>query len=403
MIKTILDNDVYKFVMMYAVWKLFYNVRVRYTFFDRNNTKYPKGFAKELMAILESLNGLKLTEDEFDWVRTHFPQFERDFLGYLKSYRYNTEGIEFTQDKEGHLHGTIEGSMVTKILWEVPILSAISELYFSMHKIGKRIDVRSNAEINRRIAEKCRMFVLMGAHCSDMGTRRRFSYDMHASFVEQAVDKMGEYFTGTSNMLLAKQVGCNPIGTQAHEWPMLHAAIYGYASANERALENWVNVYRGEFGIALTDTFTTAQFLRRAFTKYHMMLWIGCRQDSGNPNIWTDRMIMAYMANNIDFRRKTYLYSDSLNTHKVGDIIIHNRPHKLEVVRFGLGTFYTHDIPDVDPLNIVIKLSSVATSVNDWTSVAKISDAQGKRTATSMDIIQKAVMDLGVHVGDYTA
>ena len=143
------------------------------------------------------------------------------------------------------------------------------------------------------------------------------------------------------------------------------------------AMENWVNVYDGNLGIALTDTYTSEQFFRTFSTK-QAKLFDGVRQDSGDPLKFVDMTLDFYKSKRIDPTTKTIIFSDSLNLEKVEKIhkYINGRINDA----YGIGTFLTNDC-GVNPLNIVIKLSQVySDETNEWIDVVKLSDDKGKHT-----------------------
>ena len=152
-------------------------------------------------------------------------------------------------------------------------------------------------------------------------------------------------------MRLAMDYNVIPIGTHAHEWFMFHAAYFGYKMANRVGLDNWVNVYRGDLGIALSDTFTTDVFIH-SFDKKFAKLFDGVRHDSGDPLVFADKMIAHYRRYNIDPLSKTIIFSDTLTPDLVRTIAQYCRG-KIGM-SFGIGTNFTNDV-GLEPLNMVIK------------------------------------------------
>src|SRR5690606_29700947 len=140
---------------------------------------------------------------------------------------------------------------------------------------------------------------------------------------------------GTSNLFLAMKHQLTPMGTHPHEWFMYHGAHFGYRKANEIAMENWVEVYQGNLGIALTDTFTTDNFLECFNTKY-AKLYDGVRWDSGDPLVFTDKVLRHYASNRIDPKSKKIVYSDALDIEKVKAIKTHVNGRIND--SYGIGT-----------------------------------------------------------------
>jgi len=123
--------------------------------------------------------------------------------------------------------------------------------------------------------------------------RRRFSFDVEDRVTELLKQNAGNSFFGTSNVYLAFKHNVNISGTHPHEWVQFHGSLYGYKMANYMSMEDWINVYDGDLGTVLTDTYTTDVFLRN-FSKKHAALFTSLRQDSGDPFLFTDKVIKRY-------------------------------------------------------------------------------------------------------------
>ena len=183
--------------------------------------------------------------------------------------------------------------------------------------------------------------------------------------------------TGTSNVHFAHKFNLTPIGTLAHEWFMFHAVLNGYQMANSSAQDAWVRAFHGDLGIALTDTYTTDVFLS-SFDTFYAKLFDGVRQDSGNPFIFTDKIVRHYERLHIDPSIKTIVFSDSLEVETAVQIHQYCRGRVRDA--YGIGTCLTNDV-GVTPLNIVIKLIKCRTSRNaPWQHTVKLSDDRGKHT-----------------------
>jgi nicotinate phosphoribosyltransferase len=238
----------------------------------------------------------------------------------------------------------------------------------------------------------------MGAMVSDFGTRRRSCYGNHCRVIEILKDEMGHNLTGTSNLHMAHLYGLAPHGTQAHEWYMLMAALYGYKMANWMGLEKWAEIYQGDLGTALTDTYTSGIFFD-AFTTKHANLFSGIRQDSGDPIEYTKMAVATYERLHIDSSQKSMIFSNRLNLHEVERILdwfkmagVHGCGRKLPQPRFGIGTYLTNDM-DVPSLDIVIKMSAVRNK-GEWIPTCKLSDDEAKRTGGVA--VQKCLTELGI-------
>jgi nicotinate phosphoribosyltransferase len=179
------------------------------------------------------------------------------------------------------------------------------------------------------------------------------------------------YFSGTSNVNWARLYGISPIGTMAHEWIQAGQAVgVRLVDSQKYMLQKWVDEYRGDLGIALTDTIGMDAFLRD-FDKYFAKLYDGVRHDSGDPFEFARRFIDHYRNFGIDPRTKTLVFSDGLTFEKA--VAIHKAFSGVINVSFGIGTNLTNDFPGVTPLSIVMKMQRC-----NGQPVAKISDEPEK-------------------------
>jgi nicotinate phosphoribosyltransferase len=364
MMKSLLDTDAYKLTMGQAALRLFPEAKVAYSFFNRGGDTFSDEFAKELKSMVSAFSETRLTGTEAGWLRTKMPYLTDAYIDFWAGYRFDPSEVNISII-DGNLRVGIDGYWYRTIYWEVPLMAAISELYFKMngcqstecHALEKAEKIRSS-----------------GAVFADFGTRRRFSFDNHERVVSAL--KGNSAFIGTSNAYLAMQEGLKPIGTMAHEWFQFHEAKHGIRSCTREALENWVKVYNGDLGIALTDTFTTPLFLR-TFDKKYAKLFDGVRQDSGSPEEFADMIIAHYENLGIDPTTKTIIFSDGLNADRVCEIEKHVNGRTKTA--YGIGTNLTNDV-GVKPLNIVIKMVECAHDGDYWVNAAKLSDDIGKNT-----------------------
>ena len=370
-IHSLLDNDFYKFTMQNAVTKLFPAARVRYRFVNRGGHRFPEGFARALRHQVDSMASLALSADEKAYLARKCSYLDPVYLDFLSGYRYDPSEVRIEQ-KGGDLEVSIEGFWYRTILWEVPLMALISELYYLITGL-QRVDDEQVCQITRR---KMETYKGLDIKIAEFGTRRRHSYRVQELVVAALQKYGGSNYIGTSNVRLAMDYNVIPIGTHAHEWFMFHAAHFGYKMANRMGLENWVEVYRGDLGIALADTFTTDVFLR-SFDKKLAKLFDGVRHDSGDPLAFIDKITAHYRSLNIDPTSKTIIFSDTLTPDTVGRIAQYCRG-KIGM-SFGIGTNFTNDV-GLEALNMVIKMSAAFTENGKWTSTVKLSDAEGKYT-----------------------
>ncbi len=383
---SILDNDFYKFTMQNAVIKLFPHAKARYAFINRGKHEFPQGFSKKLAEAINALKNLKLTADEKDFLLKTCPYLDATYLDFLEGYRYNPNEVTITQNGSD-IEVTIEGMWYRTILWEVPIMALISELYYQTTNQAPESDTL----IADKALQKMNLYNDLQINIAEFGTRRRHSFHTHDLVVKTLTEQGKPGFVGTSNVYLAMKHKTKPIGTHAHEWFMFHAAKYGYKMANRQGLDHWVDVYRGDLGIALTDTYTTDIFLQQ-FDKKLGKLFDGVRHDSGNPLEFADKIIHRYQQLGIDPRLKSIIFSDGLNAKKVEEITNYCRG-KIGL-SFGIGTDFTNDV-GLKPLNIVLKMTEALPQNEDWTGVVKLSDEPMKNTGKQRDIrLAKEVLNL---------
>lgn len=385
-INSILDNDFYKFTMQHAVVKLFPKAQARYQFINRGKHIFPPGFAAALQAAVADLAKLQLTEREKSYFATTCPYIDPTYFDFLQGYRYDPTEVHIEQHG-GELSVAIAGYWYRTILWEVPIMSLICELYYQFTDQVRQPDEQVMATARRKIER----YGQLGVTIAEFGTRRRHSYAVHR-LVVQALRAAGEgTFIGTSNVHMAMLNQTKPIGTHAHEWFMFHAAKYGFEMANLLGLEHWSDVYRGDLGIALSDTYTTDVFFTQ-FDKKLTKLFDGVRHDSGDPLVFADKTIAHYQQHGIDPRSKTIIFSDGLNAEKVTRIADYCKGRI--GISFGIGTNFTNDV-GLPAMNIVIKMTEAWPEEAHWTPVIKLSDEPGKHTGDeSMIVLAKQILDI---------
>ncbi|MFB9120283.1 nicotinate phosphoribosyltransferase [Bergeyella porcorum] len=369
--KSILDNDFYKFTMQCAVVKLFPNEKVKYQFINRGKHFFPEGFAEMLRKCVDKMADLQLTKAEKQFLQETCPYLDLPYIDFLEGYRYNPDEVKITQT-ENDIEVSVEGLWYRTILWEVPLLALISELHYEMNHLERN----SNEAVIQNTLNKAEKLSQLGVNFAEFGTRRRHSYKVHDLVVEALLKNNNSKFIGTSNVHFAHKYGIKPIGTHAHEWFMFHAAEYGFKMANELALEHWVDVYRGDLGVALSDTYTTEVFFQQ-FDKKFAKLFDGVRHDSGDPLDFADKTIAHYEKHGINPLFKYIIFSDGLNLEKVEEI--YNYCKGKIGLSFGIGTNLTNDV-GLKPMNIVMKLIGVQANNGDWIPTVKLSDERGKYT-----------------------
>ena len=381
-IHSLLDTDLYKFTMLQVVLHKFPQTHSVYHFRCRNlqDTVYPlTDILHDLNEQLDYLCQLKFKEDELLYLRS-LRFIKSDFVDYLELFQLKRRFIKASIDSEGRLDIWVEGPMVQAMMFEIFVLAIVNELYFRRIRTDEVL-----AEGERRLQAK---MVLLNQYqqqqhpndppflVSDFGTRRRYSYDWQKHVIEAFHQAAPYIFRGTSNVLIAKELGLTPIGTMAHEFLQAFQALdVRLRDFQKAALETWVQEYRGDLGIALTDVVGMDAFLRD-FDLYFAKLFDGLRHDSGDPYEWGDKAYAHYKKLKVDSKSKMLTFSDGLNLEKAW--ALHQYFKDRFQVSFGIGTNLTNDMGQT-PLNIVLKLVEC-----NGQSVAKISDSPGK-TMTDND------------------
>ena len=385
-IKSILDTDLYKFTTSYAYMKMFPDAEGTFTFNDRAKTAYDEEFIELITQAFASLSMLSLSKDEFDFVKSNIRFIPTCYWEWLSSFKFDFNKIQVRLDDAKHLHIEVTDKLYKATLYETPILAIVSETR------NKWLGYKANMEqVKERLMEKIHLSNTHALKFSEFGMRRRFSYT-----VQDEVCKMlkanATYCTGTSNVHMAMRHGMKVIGTHPHEWFMFHGAQYGYKQANYVALENWVNVYDGDLGIALSDTYTTEVFLQN-FSRKHAKLFDGVRHDSGDPYLFVNKVINRYKALGIDPTTKTIIFSNALDFETYKDIAEYCRT-RIRCAA-GIGTNLTNDC-GFKPSNIVMKLTSCRMNENQpWYTCVKLSDDEGKHMGFE-DEIGNCLYELGL-------
>ncbi|KGN71127.1 nicotinate phosphoribosyltransferase [Porphyromonas gulae] len=388
-IRSILDTDLYKFTTGYAYAKLFPRAYGEFRFIDRNRQLFAEEFAELVRAEIRAMASLSLTREEKEFLRRELPYLPPIYIDFLEGFRFDPEEVTVSIDAQGRLDIRAQGLLYRVTLWETPILAIISELYYRF--IGVQPDWKHVEEVTRSKGELMREH---RATFSIFGMRRRFSLDVEDRVTDILKQYAGESLFGTSNVHLAHKHGLRVSGTHPHEWIQFHGAIYGYKMANYVAMEDWINVYDGDLGTVLTDTYTTDVFMRN-FSKKHAMLFTSLRHDSGDPEVFIEKAIRRYEELRVDPKIKYIIFSDSLTPQRA--IEIQDMCAGKIKASFGIGTNLTNDVGGgVEPLNIVMKLwKCKMTAKDDWHYCVKLSDVDGKHTGEPEEILL-AMNTLGI-------
>ncbi|HAS1029343.1 TPA: nicotinate phosphoribosyltransferase [Enterobacter cloacae] len=365
---TLLDTDAYKLHMQQAVFHHYYDVDVAAEFRCRGDDLLGI-YADSIREQVDAMQHLALQDDEYQWL-SGLPFFKADYLNWLRDFRYKPEQVTVTNDN-GKLDIRLEGPWREVIMWEVPLLAVISELAHRYRSPETGV-TQALAALENKLAGFATLtdgLDMSRFRLMDFGTRRRFSRDVQRAIVQRLQQE--SWFVGTSNYDLARRLNLTPMGTQAHEWFQAHQQISpDLANSQRAALAAWLDEYPNQLGIALTDCITMDAFLRD-FGPEFAERYQGLRHDSGDPVEWGEKAIAHYEKLGIDPMSKVLVFSDNLDLAKAVELYRHFSTRVN--LSFGIGTRLTCDIPQVKPLNIVIKLVEC-----NGKPVAKLSDSPGK-------------------------
>ncbi len=369
-IHSLLDTDLYKFTMMQVVLHHFPGAQVEYRFKCRNEGIDLVPFIEEIREEIQQLCTLRFRERELDYLRS-MRFIKSDFVDFLGLFQMNEKYVSVlpSPKRNGEIEITVRGPWLHTILFEIPVLSIVNEIYFR-----NTVKLPDYAQGRLRLDEKIGQVVgendLGEMKIADYGTRRRFSRLWHEEVLLECKNKLGPHLAGTSNVYFAMKYAMTPLGTMAHEYLQACQGLGPRLRDSQTfAFETWAREYRGDLGIALSDVYGMSAFLRD-FDLYFCKLFDGARHDSGDPFEWGERLIAHYDNNRVDPRTKTLIFSDALTFPLA--IRLYRRFYERTRVAFGVGTNLTNDLGYV-PLQIVIKMVRC-----NGQPVAKLSDTPSK-------------------------
>ena len=387
-ITSLLDTDLYKFTMMQAVLHQFPGAQVEYKFKCRNPGIDPAtgrasralgAYVNEIRDEIRSLCSLHFQDAELSYL--HSLRFiKSDFIDFLGLFKLNEKYINVTARPSGEIDISIRGPWLHTILFEIPVLAIVNEVYFrNTQKMPDLMEGRRRLDVK---IGQLRDAGLGELKIADYGTRRRFSQAWHEEVLRVLASRLGTaqspgnaagvsgQLAGTSNVLFAMKLGLTPLGTMAHEYLQACQALGPRLRDSQiYAFESWAKEYRGDLGIALSDVYGMSAFLRD-FDLYFCKLFDGARHDSGDPFQWAERMLDHYHHNRVDPRTKTLIFSDGLTVPRT--IELYQQFKGRCQLAFGIGTNLTNDL-GYEPLQNVIKMVRC-----NGQPVAKLSDAPSK-------------------------
>lgn len=393
-VRSVLDTDFYKLLMAQSILHHHRSTKVSFSLINRTKTV---PLAKiidevELREQLDHIRTLSLTRGETTWLRGNtfygkLRMFTPEFIDWFSEFRFPPYHLERIGDQ---YELTFDGPWIETTMWEIPALSVLMELRSRavLRNMGKFELQVLYAQGMARVWEKIRRLNrLNNLNIADFGTRRRHGFLWQDWCVQAMIEGLHDSFIGTSNCLIAMRREVEAVGTNAHELPMVYAALAETEAeliqAPYKVLSDWQEDYGGNLLIILPDTFGTKNFLQQA--PDWLGNWTGMRIDSGDPFVGGKLAIDWWEEKGQDPKGKLLIFSDALDVDAIEKL--HQTFSGRVQLGFGWGTLLTNDfrniIPDnsLDPLSLVCKV----TSANDKKAV-KISDNPNKATGPKQQI-----------------
>lgn len=388
-VRSLLDTDIYKLLMLQTIWKECRDVPVTFTLINRTKSVRlaEEIDEKELRAQLDNARNIRLTKKELIWLtgNTFYGRerlFTNEFLEWFKDYSLPEYQLSI---EDGQYKIDFEGTWADVTLWEIPVLSIISELRSraATHGVGRfELDVlyaRAKAKLWEKVL---RLNQLPELRIADFGTRRRHSFLWQRWCIAAMKEGLGEKFIGTSNILMAMNLDLDAIGTNAHELPMVEAALANneteLLNAPYTVLERWSRTYDGNLLIVLPDTYGTTNFLERA--PDWVAKWSGFRIDSKEPIAGGEELIAWWTSRGENPEEKLLIFSDGLTVETIEQV--YERFNGRVRLSFGWGTHLTNDFSDcATEFNPQLKAISL---------VCKVRQANGRPTLKLSDNLDKA-------------
>jgi nicotinate phosphoribosyltransferase len=378
--------DYYKSTMSQLQFEKHPDKEVTFTFMNRGDQRIADYVTvDELQTQLDFLKQRGWAEGELDYLGSlrrgdGEPVFCNDYLNYLANNQLPDVRVCMADDNDITIEATGKWPLVT--LWETIVMSQVSEIYFANYVRRHNLDIQQlyNEGDERFDAWVAYLQANPDVKVSEFGTRRRFSLRWQKHITERLQSECPDNLSGTSNVSIANAMGLRPIGTFAHEMPMVYAGIadaegQDIRRSHNQMLQDWEAKYP-DLLVALSDTFTS-DFFFTDFTPSQAETWKGLRHDSGDPLAFAARAIAFYGHSGIKSKTKTITFSDALTVQTVANI--HETvKHQINAV-YGVGTNFTNNL-GVKPLNVVMKATHVRLPDGREADTVKLSDNMGKHT-----------------------
>jgi nicotinate phosphoribosyltransferase len=385
-VRSVIDTDFYKLLMCQSIFRNKPNTQVTFSLINRSKSIRLADIIdeRELREQLDHIKGLRLTRGESTWLRGNTfygkrQMFRSDFMEWFENLRLPDYHLE---KKEGQYELTFEGLWHEVMMWEIPALAVLMELRgrVALKKMGKFELQVLYARAMTKLWQKIETLrELENLRISDFGTRRRHSYLWQDWCVQAMVEGLGDKFIGTSNCSIARFREIEAIGTNAHELPMIYAALTKnneeLANAPYKVLSDWQEEHDGNLRIILPDTFGTKGFFKN--TPVWLGSWTGIRIDSGNPATGAENAIKWWQQQGEDPREKLVIFSDGLDTDTI--IKLYKQFSERVLVSFGWGTNLTNDFRGLAPQGELDAFSLVCKAISaNGNPTVKLSDNPNK-------------------------
>ncbi|MGA0615765.1 nicotinate phosphoribosyltransferase [Paracoccus sp. KR1-242] len=389
-VRSLIDTDFYKLLMCQSVFRNSPDTNVTFSLINRTTRVRLAELIDEgeLREQLDYVRGLSLARGESTWLRGNTfygkrQMFRPDFMEFLENLRLPAYHLE---KRDGQYELTFEGKWPEVMLWEIPALAIIMELRSRaiLKEMGRFELQVLYARAMTRLWEKIERLRELGPELriADFGTRRRHSFLWQDWCVQAMIEGLGdERFIGTSNCLIAMRRDIEAIGTNAHELPMVYAALADtedeLRQAPYRVLADWHEEHEGNLRIILPDTYGTESFLAKA--PDWLAKWTGIRIDSGDPAVGAETAIAWWKSRGEDPREKLIIFSDGLDVEKIEELF--HRFRGRAKVSFGWGTLLTNDLRGLVPGDGLAPFSLVCKAVAaEGCPTVKLSDNPEKAT-----------------------
>jgi nicotinate phosphoribosyltransferase len=393
-VRSLIDNDFYKLLMCQSVFHNRPDTHVTFSLINRSTSVRLADLIDEveLREQLDHIRSLSLTRAESTWLRGNTfygkrQMFRPDFMEWFENLRLPPYHLE---KRDGQYELTFEGKWPEVMLWEIPALAVLMELRgravlkdmgrFELQVLYARAMTKLWEKVELLRDEK-------GLRIADFGTRRRHSFLWQDWCVQAMIEGLGSAFIGTSNCLIAMRRDIEAIGTNAHELPMVYAALADsdedLAKAPYDVLADWHREHDGNLRIILPDTYGTKGFLEHA--PDWLAQWTGVRIDSGDPVTGAEIAIDWWKRRGEDPSEKLVIFSDGLDAEKI--VALHRRFAGRVRDSYGWGTLLTNDFRGLVEGDALAPFSLVCKAVSaEGRPTVKLSDNRNKAMGPKEEI-----------------